>query len=61
MSIATDSLTLFDRIHIASCAVRRAEMYVCDSDRFHGEYLTARTWSKYRCYISSTCKFIEDN
>lgn len=61
MSIATDGLTLFDRIHIANCAVRRAEMYVCDTDRFHGEYTTVRTWSKYRCYITPACQFIEPN
>jgi hypothetical protein len=61
MSTATDCLTLFDRIHIANCAVRRAEMNLYDTDRFHGEYLTARTWTKYRCYITKECQFIEEN
>jgi hypothetical protein len=61
MSDLNEGLTLFDRIQIANCAVRRAEMNVCNNERFHGEFLTARTWSKYRCYITKECQFIESN
>jgi hypothetical protein len=59
MSAQNDCLTLFDRLHIASCAARRAEMNVLNTDRFKGEYLTARTWSRYRCYISKECTFVD--
>jgi hypothetical protein len=61
MSSATDCLTLFDRIHIANCAVLRAEMHLGNTERFNGEYDTARSWVKYRCYITKNCKFIESN
>ena len=37
-------LLLFHQINLASCAARRAEQNVCDSDRFSREYDTARMW-----------------
>ena len=39
-----ESLTLFDKIRLAECAVKRAELNVCDKERFLGEYLTASLW-----------------
>jgi len=54
-----DSLTLFDRINLAKCAQLRAEARLCDRDGFTAEYHTARMWTKYRCYITKTCSFVE--
>jgi len=52
-------LNLFDRINIASCAVKRAEKAILKEDTFHGEWETARAWTRYRCYISPKCQFVE--
>jgi len=54
-------LNLFDRINIASCAVKRAEKAILKEDTFHGEWETARAWTRYRCYISPNCQFVEYN
>jgi hypothetical protein len=52
-------LNLFDRINLASCAMKRAEHSVLKRDTFQGEYETARAWTKYRCYITKTVSFVE--
>jgi hypothetical protein len=54
-----NSLTMFDRINIAQCAVKRANENCSDEHRFHGEFCTARAWNKYKCYITTTCQFVE--
>jgi hypothetical protein len=55
------TITLFDRINLANCAAMRAGSLLQDEDRFHGEYETARAWTKYRVYNSTNCRFIEVN
>jgi hypothetical protein len=53
-------ITLFDRINLANCAMKRAEkVALYDDARFHGEYETVRLWSRHRVYNSSKCQFIE--
>lgn len=59
MSAIIDELTLFDRINLAHCAMKRAEQYVCNNERFVGEYETARHWNKYRCIISKKYQYVE--
>ena len=54
-----EELTLFDRINLANCAMERAKQNALDTDRFHGEFTTARNWTKYKCYISKTVSFVE--
>ena len=61
MSAFTDSINLFDRINLASCAERRASENVLDSTRWNGEYDTARLWMKYRLVKYTGYSFIEDN
>jgi hypothetical protein len=54
-----EELTFFDRLNIANCAMQRAKLHPVDPDRFHGEYTTARQWTKYKCYITKTVSFVE--
>ena len=61
MSLYLDELTLFDRINLADCAARRAQQNTMDADRFKGEYDTARLWHKYRCIITKTYSYVDDN
>ena len=56
-----DELTFFDRLNLANCAMQRAKMHTVDVDRFHGEYTTARHWTKYKCYITKTVSFVESD
>lgn len=51
-------ITLFDRINLANCAMRRSELVIRDMKRFDGEYETARMWTRYRIYNSPTCQFV---
>lgn len=51
MSSSIEQMTLFDRVNIANCAMRRAMDNVFDTERFSGEYETVRTWTRYRCSI----------
>jgi len=53
------TLNLFDRINIAHCATKRAYQNIVDEHRFHGEFCTARAWNKYKCYITTSCQFVE--
>ena len=53
------NLSLFERINIARCAAERAVMNLRNRDRFEGEYFTARMWTRYKVYNSTTCSFIE--
>ena len=46
----TRVLGTFDKIHIASCAIRRAEDNILDSRRFADEYKTAKAWKGHRVY-----------
>ena len=61
MSLYLDELTLFDRINLAACAMRRASANTLDGDRFHREYITARAWNKYKCVITKTYSYVDDN
>ena len=61
MSIYLDELTLFDRINLADCARRRAEMNVINDDRFTGEFHTAKMWTKYRCVITTKYSYIDED
>ena len=56
-----ESLTLFDRINIANCAVQRAVGNVTNHERFTDEYLSARMWTKYKCYITKAHSFVEQD
>ena len=60
MSATINCLTIFDRINLANCARERAIANVCDTDRFHGEFTTARHWLKYRCAITPDYSYVED-
>jgi hypothetical protein len=46
-----DQITLFDRVNLANCAMRRAEEHLSDAERFTAEFQTVRAWTKYRCNI----------
>jgi len=59
MAASLDELTLFDRINLAYCAMRRAEQHVCNEQRFLGEFQTTRLWNKYRCIISNKYQYVE--
>ena len=61
MTLDDTNIGLLDRINIAYCASERARMYVCDTDRFLGEFQTVRMWSRYKCYISTRCSFVEED
>ena len=60
MPLESGGLTLFDRINIANCAMRRANENVMDGDRFTDEYYTAKFWTRYRCIITKTCSYVDD-
>lgn len=53
------NLNLFDRINVAQCAARRAQENWKDDDRFTREFTTAKMWTRYRIFNSTTCTFIE--
>lgn len=55
------NIGLLDRINIANCAAKRAELHCLDSERFTGEFQTARMWTRYKCYISTRCSFVEND
>ena len=61
MSLYLDELTLFDRINLAACAMRRAQENTRDEQRFHAEYRSARAWNKYKCVITKTYSYVDDN
>ena len=48
------TLSLFDRVNIANCAVERARQHLLNDERFDGEFQTVKLWTKYHCYISKT-------
>ena len=59
MAATLDYLNMFDRINVARCAVERANNNFHDRDRFVDEYKTAKMWTRYKCYISTTVSFVE--
>lgn len=61
MSLYLDELTLFDRINLAACAMRRAAENTLDANRFQGEYSSARAWNKYKCVITKNYSYVDDN
>ena len=61
MSVFTDNINLFDRINLAACAVRRASENTLDADRFQSEYNSARAWNKYKCVITKSYSYVDDN
>jgi hypothetical protein len=61
MSVFTDNINLFDRINLAACAVRRAQGNILDEQRFNAEYESARAWNKYKCVITATYSYVDDN
>jgi hypothetical protein len=61
MSAYVDYLNMFDRINLAACAKRRATDNLLDSNRWEGEYDTARLWMKYRLIKTTHHSYVEDN
>ena len=61
MALYLDELTLFDRINLAACAMRRAESNLLNKERWNNEYTTARAWHKYKCVITKTYSYVDDN
>ena len=61
MSPTLDYLNMFDRINLAACAVRRAQVNILDEQRFNGEYESARAWNKYKCVITKSYSYVDDN
>jgi hypothetical protein len=61
MSAYHDNINLFDRINLATCAMRRAQDNLLDVQRFNGEYSSARAWNKYKCIITTTYSYVDDN
>lgn len=61
MSAAADYLSLFDRINLADCAMRRAQHHVLDQDRFMSEYKTAKFWTRYRCMITKEFSYVDND
>jgi len=61
MSLFLDELTLFDRINLAACAARRAQDNTLDEQRFNNEYTSARAWSKYKCVITKSYSYVDEN
>jgi len=59
MHTVDSNLSLFDRINVARCAVERAKNNCFDCDRFVDEFATAKMWTRYKCYISTTLSFVE--
>jgi len=55
------TITLFDRINLANCAVKRAEENITNTERFHGEYNTARMWHRNNTYVRTTKTSWVDN
>lgn len=55
------NLGLLARINIADCAAKRASAYVLDDVRFRNEFQTARMWTRYKCYISTSGSFVEQD
>jgi hypothetical protein len=45
-----NSLTLFDKIHLAECAARRANIHFMNKKRFYGEYDTVCLWKMHNTY-----------
>ena len=60
-AVPMDSLGLFDRINLAQCAAKRAQLNAFSNERFTGEFETARSWTRYRCFITSAVSFVETN
>jgi hypothetical protein len=48
------NLGILDRMNVAHCAAERARMYVCDTERFNGEFDTVRMWKNYNCTSQPT-------
>ena len=61
MSATLDYLNMFDRINLAACAVRRAQVNILDEQRFNGEYESARAWNKYKCVITKSYSYVDEN
>jgi hypothetical protein len=61
MSAYVNYLNMFDRINLAACAQRRATDNLLDSNRWEGEYDTARLWMKYRLIKTTHHSYVEDN
>jgi len=61
MASYTDGINMFDRINLAACAVRRAQGCILDEQRFNNEYESAHAWNKYKCVITKSYSYVEDN
>jgi hypothetical protein len=59
MPALSDYLSLFDRINLADCAMRRAQQHILDNDRFISEYKTAKFWTRYRCMITKEFSYVD--
>jgi hypothetical protein len=60
MASYTDGINMFDRINLAACAVRRAQVNILDEQRFNGEYESARAWNKYKCVITKSYSYVDE-
>jgi hypothetical protein len=47
-------LTVFDKIHLAHCAIQRAQTNFSDKARFGGEYDSVLCWHNHRVAFLST-------
>jgi hypothetical protein len=48
------SLTVFDKIHLAHCAIQRAQSNPSDKARFSGEYDSVFCWYNHRVSFLTT-------
>jgi len=54
------NLSMLDRINVAYCAAKRAQMFACDTERFNSEFETVCMWKKYNCFISTYGSYVEN-
>ena len=46
-------MNIFDKINLAQCAARRAELYVSNGSRFKGEFQTVALWKSHAVYAGT--------
>jgi hypothetical protein len=57
--MATDHMTMFDKLNLAQCARLRATTHLMDGDRFHREYQTAHLWMHYKVVSLPGYRYVE--
>lgn len=58
-TMATDHLSMFDKLNLAQCAKLRACDALMDNDRFYGEYETTRLWMKHKVVSVTGYTFVD--